>query len=225
MDLALSEARRLARRWPAVEMPDIYQEILLWAVENGIDGSEIPADAPEDQIAADVRTDAIKALRYKLRDAGGQYCRQQERTRRREKAAASGYSVEDEAFYGLGQLRLLVEQYMTHGVTERPPVGRADSVRRTGDPAEGGTWMASLADVERGLKALPPNYRYRLWWRYAEHAEETDEEVAWQCGLTEGQVRGRVRTALQALQRELGGGNPWQRGPTPKPAGTPAATV
>lgn len=224
VELANREARRLARRWPAVETADIQQEILLAALEQGLEAPEMPTEGIEGGTQTQVYLEDVQALRMKLRDAGASYCRRQERDRRRERAAVLGYDTSDEAFYGLGQLKMLCEAWFAHGITERPAIGRADSVSRTGDPAEGGTWMASLVDVERGLKALSEGYRWRLYERLYLMANLTDEEVAWQTGLSEGQVRGRTRTALQALQRELGGASPWNRGPTPKSMKEPVGT-
>lgn len=225
MSLARTESRRLARRWPALEAADIQQEILVSAVEHDLSVPESPPEGSTDRLLDMVYSEALQALRYKLRDAGALYCRRVERDRRRERAALLGYDVTDEAFYGLTQLRSLCEAYFSHGVTERPEVTRADSVTRTGDPAEGGTWAASLVDVERGLIALSQRYRARLYERLFTYGHLTDEQVAWQSGLSEGQVRGRTRTALQALQRHLGGASPWQRGPTPKRAEAPGASI
>lgn len=218
LELAAAEAGRLARRWPGVERDDIKQEILLWCVENGLDGSELPAGEPESDEEAEEHRQARRAVRLKLRDAGAAYCRRAERDRRRERAAVRGYDPADEAFYSLTQLRELAAQYFASGITERPAVGRDESVRRISDPAEGGTWLASLIDVERALKAVPEEYRWRLWDRLGRYPDITDEEYGWTRGLTEAQVRGRLRTALQALQRELGGQSPWNRGPTPRAA-------
>lgn len=225
VELANREARRLARRWPALEAADIQQEILVAAVEQGLEAPEKPADGLEDPTLDQLYNEEVQALRFALRDAGALYCRRQERARRRERAALLGYEVEDEAFYSVGQLRELVSAWMQHGVTERPAITRADSVSRTGDPAEGGTWAASLADVERALRRVSEGYRIRLYERFYLMADLSDEEVAWHAGLTEGQVRGRIRTALQALQRELGGASPWNRGPTPKSLATPVASI
>lgn len=211
--LAATEAAALARRWPHLERDDIQQEILLWALEHAESGSELSVE----ELGEDEYRERRRALRWRLRDAGARYCRRQERDRRRERAAVLGYDVVDEAFYSLAQLRGLVEQYFAEGVTERPPLGRADSVTRTGDPAEGGTWTATLVDVERGLRAVRPAYLQRLWDRLGPaDAGLSDEEYGWRVGLTEHQVRGRLRTALRALQNALGGQNPWNRGPTPK---------
>lgn len=211
--LAATEAATLARKWPGLERDDVQQEILLWALESAETGSELS----EEGLGEDEYRERRKALRWRLRDAGAQYCRGQERDRRRERAAALGYDVVDEVFYSLAQLKGLVETYFATGITERPPVGRADSVTRTGDPAEGGSWLAGLVDVERGLRVIRVDYLERLWERLCPiNAGRTDEEYGWGVGLTEHQVRGRLRTALRALQSTLGGQNPWNRGPAPK---------
>ena len=218
IELAATEATYLSRKWPAVERDDIRQEILLWVLER----PEIDAEASAVADLEDDQGEAVRALRMRLRDAGAAHCRRQERQRRRERAAALGYETHDEVFYSIGQLRELVEQVFAYGVTEKPPVGRADSVRRIGDPAEGGNWIVSLLDTQRALTMIPSHYLQRLWDRLGENPHLSDEEYGWLYGLTEAQVRGRVRTALTVLQRELGGASPWNRGPTPKHVGVSA---
>jgi hypothetical protein len=212
LELASLEAGALHRRWPAVERDDIRQEILVWALER----PEMAAKALEAEDLGEDEGEARKALRLKLRDAGAQYCKKQERDRRRERAAALGYETTDEIFYGLPYLRELVEHLFAHGLAEKPPVGRADATKRIGDPAEGGTYLTSLLDVQRGLTLISSGYLHRLWDRLGVNAHLTDEEYGWLHGLSEAQVRGRLRVALRALQRALGGASPWNRGPTPK---------
>jgi hypothetical protein len=183
------------------EREDILQELCVFCIENKL-------NTPDESLEDDEYNAASQTLRRALRKAGDRFCRQ-------EKALSSGYDVEDEAFYSVDRLRELVETFYSDGLTEHPPIGRTESVRHTGDGSEAGTWLSSLIDVERGLSLLSPEYSHRLSDRYKTNAHMSDSDYGYAHGLTEDQVRGRTRSALRALQRHLGGSNPWNRGPTP----------
>lgn len=205
LHMAKNVAYQLHRQYPMAERDDILQEISLFVLENEL-------SLPDENLPDDEYNAATQALRKKLRKAGDRFCRL-------EKASSSGYEVEDEAFYSTSRLRELVETFYQNGLTEHPPVGRTESVRRTGDGSEAGTWLSSLIDVERGLSLLSDEYRHRLSDRYKTNAHMSDSDYGFTLGLTEDQVRGRTRSALRALQRHLGGSNPWNRGPTPRTPG------
>lgn len=200
--LAKSEAHGLSKRYPMVERDDIFQEIALYTITNKL-------SLPDVELTPQEQKEQIYYLKRDMRKHGDKFCR-------KEKAAKAGYEIEDEAFYSLPRLKDLVEVYYQTGVAEHPPISREDSVKRSGDGSEAGTWMASLIDVERGLAMLPEGHRRRLSDRYKLFAHMNDSDYAFSLGLTEDQVRGRLRTALRALQRTLGGSNPWQKGPSPR---------
>ena len=199
--MAKNIAYQLHRQYPMAARDDILQEISLFCIEEKL-------TTPDESLEDDEYNAASQALRRKLRKAGDRFCRT-------EKAASSGYDVEDEAFYSIERLKELVETYYSDGLTEHPPIGRTESVRHTGDGSEAGTWLSSLIDVERGLSMLSGEYSHRLSDRYKTNAHMSDSDYGFTLGLTEDQVRGRTRSALRALQRHLGGSNPRNRGPTP----------
>jgi hypothetical protein len=194
-----------------VERDDIKQELWVtyfcdpWLIEE-------PPDAEEDPEGAEAYRLAVKRLRRELRNAGERMCR-------REKAAKLGYQTQDEAFYSQRALGQLVTAYLAHGVQDAPPRGREDSVRR---PAPGagshGEYLVSLVDVAEALRRLKPAQLEILTYAYGpDWAHRTDEEIAgelrlmgWK-GMDADRLRSRVRWALNRLQRELGGANPWHR--------------
>lgn len=217
-DLARSIAFRLSKRWN-VDRDDITQEILLWCLSQGIDGSFAGLEDEEEYISQ------LRQARASMNWAGERYCR-------KEKAAREGYSPDDEAFYGIRHLEELLVIYYQVGIEEHAPIGTSDSVRhQKGDGAEYGNYLASVLDVQEGLEKVPYHYRQRLEVRYGPLCHLSDDGVAglsqsevrdlvgWHhdrltevLGSTGDQVRHRVETALKALQRTLGGPSPY-RGP------------
>lgn len=222
--IALTASRRLAARWH-IPADDIKQEILLWCLIHGID------DSFEDIEDEGERESALRQATASIRWAGERYCR-------KEKASATGYSVEDEAFYSAKALAELLLMYYQAGIEEHAPTGRTDSVRQTTtDGAEYGNHLASMLDVERGLELLPLTYSMRLRARFGLLGHLSDGAIASLSqseireltgmhhdtlrgivGTTPDQVRHRTATALRKLQSVLGGPNPWNKGPTPRAA-------
>lgn len=194
-NLASIQAYGLSRRFPGIDRDDIRQECILAALEDG--DFVWPEGLDQEE-----RDRVERILGKRMRRAGEKYCR-------REKAALAGYDVADEAFYGINELRELVSAYFTDGITERPPIGRETSVRRTGDPSERGGWTVALMDVQHGLTAIQEHYVKRLYDHLHRHGHKPDSDAAYAMGLTEDQLRTRTRTALRALQRALGGQSPW----------------
>ena len=223
-DELLSFARLTAgqvwNRYPNVDPDDIAQEICLYVL-----GSEKVHAEWEDYLEGDY--DSEENARYASNRIRTIFRRAGERYARKEVAAMVGYEAQDEAFYGLGLLRVLVEQYYSEGLSERPPIGRAESVAKTnGDPATAGNYLISLLDVQRGLELLPAKYRNRLKFRFKDLGQVTDADIARMAGNlavapgkrqriakhlghTEDQIRGRIRIALKKLQSKLGGPSPY----------------
>lgn len=209
IELVAQVTQSLARRYSMVERDDIKQE--LWCAyfcSEFFLGGMYEDDPESEEYGL-----ALKRLRRELRNAGERMCR-------REKAAQVGYQTQDEVFYGIRGLGQLVTAYLAHGVQDAPPRSYEDSVRR---PAPGtgttGDYLVSLVDVGEALKRLKPSQVEILTYAYGpDWAHMTDEEIAgelrlqgWKAMDAE-RLRSRVRWALNRLQRELGGSNPWGRG-------------
>lgn len=217
-DNATAISRKLSKRWQ-VEAEDIRQEILVWCLTQGIDGSYV--DLEDEEEAKSQAAQSYSSMRW----AGERYCR-------KEKAAREGYSIEDEAFYGLKALQELLVNFFVTGLESHAPIGTADSVRhQKSDGSTSGNYLVSLLDVDRGLSLIPQHYRQRLAVRYGPLAHLSDDGIArlsqseihemtgWHpdrlalvLGNTGDRVRHRTETALKALQNALGGPNPWGRG-------------
>lgn len=187
----------LARLYPMVPREDIRQEA--WAAYYG---SAFYEDGVEDR---DEEPD-YRSLRRQMRGPTERFCRQ-------EKAARAGYETHDEAYYSLPALRVLLEAWYAHGPQENPPRSYDDSVNRTGgNGAEYGDYLVSLIDVGEALKGLKGPQQEILYYAYSPHyAGRTDWEIAaelrakgWK-EMTEDSFHGKVRWALNRLQRQLGG--------------------
>jgi len=208
-------SRKLAKRWRQ-DWEDINQEVLLWCLSQGIDGSFADLEDKEEYETAVRRTSAS------MRWAGERYCRKEE-------AAKRGYSIEDEAFYSIRTIEELLAVYYQVGIEERPPITATDSVRHSkGDGSETGNYLVSMLDIQRALDLIPFHYGLRLKVRYGDLGHLSDDAVAgltqseahdltgWHhdrltatLGTTGDMVRHRTRTALRALQGALGGASPW----------------
>lgn len=215
-------AGQVWHRYQTLDPDDIASEICVYVLSHDRVLAEWQDYCEGDYDSEESAKHASNRIRTIFRRAGERYAR-------KEIAAMVGYRPEDEAYYSTGLLKVLVEQYYAEGLTERPPVGRAESVAKSsGDPATAGNYLISLLDVQRGLELLPAKYRNRLKFRFKDLGQVTDAEIARMAdnlavapgkrqriakhlGYSEDQIRGRVRIALRKLQSKLGGSSPYVR--------------
>jgi hypothetical protein len=197
-------AAKTHRRYPGVPKDDMEQEMWLRAVEIGPQLRELHAEGRE------------KKIHDRLLAAAKRIGREDERYRRACRAVALGYAVEDEQYYSLGLLRVLLPQYVDGGVADAPPKGRSDGPRRPSDDAEGNTYLCMMIDIDAAMSRVQ-RYHRDLLTRYFSlpQGDSGDElfarqQMASSMGLTYDALRQRVGRALQALQDELGGASPWR---------------
>lgn len=225
-DELLAYARLVAgevwRKWPTLDPDDIASEICLYVLTNEKVHAEWTDYMEGSYTDAEAERHASNRMRMICRRAGGRYCR-------REIAAQVGYKPEDEAFYSVKQLGALVEHFYQDGITDMPLIGRAESVTKAATGVvHSEAYLASLLDVERGLKMLPRKYRTILKFRFVDMGEYEVKQIAGMAanlatpkgkrarierilGTTESMIRGRVRQALRKLQGRLGGSSPYVR--------------
>jgi hypothetical protein len=150
-----------------------------------------------------------------VRRIGWRACKDDERSRRAEKAASEGYEPDDEQFYTVGLLQILLPAYLDGGVDSEPPKGRSQG--RGGLLSEGGDYLAMMVDLSRAMAKLRPYERNLLETYYsAPQGDDSDSrftrnQLAASMGLTLHALEERVRRAMRKLQRELGGDNPWPK--------------
>jgi hypothetical protein len=158
---------RRYRQWTSPE--DLRQEMWLWVAaqpDGRVDEMELPS------------------LRWRLRDAGEAYAR-------REKAAQSGYSPDDEVFYSLRTLRQTIG--LAFGGL---PVATAVNERQGGAGRRAGATPAMemetfVIDLRKAVKAVP--WTVSILKAYASGKPTDPDEVT---------------KALRAVQRKLGGPRP-----------------
>ena len=99
-----------------------------------------------------------------------------------------------------------------------PPQQEGGERRRGGgDPAVGGNWVATLADVSRAFDTLPTEDQDLLRLRYDEQIPPV--ELAARHGVSRPTIDRRVDRALTQLQDALGGAKPWSDEPEPEYTG------
>jgi hypothetical protein len=196
-------SRGLHRNYKSLEADDIAQEMWVGALKR------------LKYLEANFAAGDLKLVDVEIRRAGWRACKEDERIRRAEKAAKEGYHPDDEQFYTAGLLQVLIPSFLDGGVTAEPPRGR--SQRRSGLLSESGDYLAMMTDLSAAMDRLKPHQRRTLEVYYAAPQGDdpdsrfTRNQIAASMGLTLEALMMRVNRAVRALQRELGGDNPWRR--------------
>lgn len=197
-----------------VSKEDIKQEMWLAAAEQ------------EGLLLTHLANGNTSAIRTVLMSAAKRAIQEEHRQQRIKKAALAGYEPHDEVFYTTGALRRLLPMYLDaldeDGIIpERPPQGREHTGKVSGSVSYG-DYLATMADVDRAFKALSES-KQKLLGRYFAYPQGkggwTHTEISSAMGMPPDELNSRVQVAVNALQRELGGQNPWNKGPTPKRGG------
>jgi RNA polymerase sigma factor (sigma-70 family) len=193
MRIARQAARKTAQinRW-SVEVDDIFQTLMVWALENESRVNEW-AEMGREGNALLYRSLANEAQRFVLK----------------ERAAKSRVNVSDYFFYSVDVLMELLKDVWDYaGWTDAAP--DQSQVGGTRRPSEGGNRLAMLSDVSSALKHLSESDDMLLYYRFG-HAGHSIEETATALGITEEAARKRVERALRRLQDQLGGEPPQWR--------------
>ena len=124
----------------------------------------------------------------------------------------------DAYYYSIKELELLLPAMFDRAEWSSPPQPERDGTgaehrRATVDPARGGEWIATLADVSRAFSRLPDNHALiiREFYDY----QLSNGEVAHRHGWTPVKTSNIRRGALHALRKILGSRprppepNPW----------------
>lgn len=195
--VSLSAARAVKRRYPTADTDDLTQVGLMWCIEHPRKFREY-VDNFED-----------RKLYKALYNYMSNYARS-------ERAKYHGYSLEDEVFYskrmlkGDGRRPGLLHYVFDRSSWESPPAPDGAG-RRTGDPAEGGNWLALMCDVDRAVQTLSSDDRTLL----TEHFlfEVTYEALGRRIGVSKTTAAKYVDRAVARVQDALGGSRPRQDPP------------
>jgi hypothetical protein len=161
--------------------------------------------------------------RKRLYEAGIKVGQEDDRYRRAVKAAEAGYSTDDIAFYSTGLLGMLLPVLIEAGFDVSAAMQRASSgvdaagiFIRSNDPFSGAeNYQVMLVDIATAWERLSEGQRRLLRAYYSCNQEDTEDGrwerdgLAASMGLTGNALRVRVHRALERLQQELGGADPW----------------
>lgn len=191
--LVLRAARSIRRRYPLVPLDDLMQIGWEWCLTHPTKLRKYLDEESEGFIV------------LALRNVCKQYARE-------EKAAILGYEPEDEAFYSLGVLA--GDQQSNHGgllhyIYDRqawltPP--QKEDTRNPGDPAEGMTWQAMLADVSRAVDLLDADDQALIKARFKDL--RSLEDIGEEYGRSKATISSRLKSRVRRVQAELGGFKP-----------------
>lgn len=124
------------------------------------------------------------------------------------KADALGYHYDDLVWYSKKQLGPLLEAMLNESAWIHPEVSGDENPRRgNSDPATGGNWIATLADVSQAFDRLDLEDR-NILKMFHEPPVWLNKDAAKYLGLTEQLMSYRHDRALGRLLKELGGPRP-----------------
>ena len=201
-ELVPSVAYTVYRRYKKyVDKDDIKQECLMWAMTR-IEYINFQLSEPN-----------VEQRKHNEQKVAWQMLRVAERYARKEKAAKSGYQTGDEAYYEratLGQLLPFVIASVIDGTVleQAQEMVKDGQPRGSSSPAEGGNLLAILIDIKKAYVKLEPQFQQLLAWRH--HENLTLAQIAGLLEVAVSTADRRCIGALRALQKELGGENPWR---------------
>ena len=201
-ELATSVANTIYRRYNNyAERDDIKQEILAWALTRSQYMIEQLSEPNTDR-----RKHNEQRIAWQMRRVAERYAR-------KEKAAKSGYLINDEAYYEsatVGQLLPFVIASIENGtvievaqhmVQDGQPKGKSS-------PAEGGNLLSMLIDIKKAYLILEPEEKILLRLRHFETL--TLQQIADQLECAVSTADRRCANALRKLIDNLGGMSPFK---------------
>jgi hypothetical protein len=204
-------AKRVHARYRQVPAEDMEQAMWVWSL------------AHPDKLERLLKEGRHGIIWSELRRAGNQAGREDERYRRAVKAAAAGFSLYDLEFYSTGVLAKILPALVAADFDAPAALNNSmvstDAAGihiRSTDPFGGAeNYLVILVDVAAACERLPEGQRRLLRTYYAVNQEDTQdgrwerERLASSMGLTAEALRQKVHRALQRLQDQLGGPDPW----------------
>ena len=151
-------------------------------------------------------------FKWNERKIAWQIKRALERYARREKAAKSGYQINDEAYYDtvtIAQLLpFVIKSFITDTSLEQSQILVNDGTpKRPSAPAEGGNLLAMLVDIKKAYEKLEKEDQEILNLRY--HDNQTLQHIAEYLECHTSTADRKITSALRRLQDKLGGDSPF----------------
>lgn len=193
-------ARRVGRRYRSVGVADLQQEGMVWLFAHPTKMHEWMNDTDNPKRGWARFTRGVEGAMA--------------RAARAEKAHREGYSLDDEVFYAIGHLELILpalwdKDYRVNG----PQREDTERIMSSVAPSEGNTWAAMVADAEHAWRAADLDGREEsmLRMRYGP-SRATFAQIARAHECTQSTAETCIRRVLRKLQRELGGPRPAECG-------------
>ena len=201
-DIAPSVAYTVYRRYKKyVDKDDIKQECLMWAMTR-IEYINFQLSEPN-----------VEQRKHNEQKIAWQMLRVAERYARKEKASRSGYQLGDEAYYERATLAQLLP-FVIASIIDGTVLEQAQEMVKDGQPrgssspAEGGNLLAILLDIKKGYLKLDTEEQQLLVWRHHENLTLAQIAAILECAVSTADRR--CINALRALQKHLGGENPFR---------------
>jgi len=201
-DLVPSVANTIYRRYKThVEKDDIKQELMARAMTRAADHTEDLMEPIEER-----RRHNEQRIAWQMKRAGERYAR-------KEKAAKSGYQTNDEAYYEITKLGMLLP-FVIASIIDGTVLEQAQEMINDGQPkgssspSEGGNLLANLIDIKRGFLKLDVDDQTLLRMRH--HESFTLQQIAQVLECAISTADRRCAQSLRRLQDNLGGVSPWQ---------------
>ncbi len=186
-------AREVTRSFhPHVQLEDMQQEALLWALANPRKVKQYIEDEDRRQGNRMLYAGCRNRLRW---------------VAVREKATRTGYSPGDLAWYSVEQIeKELLPAVFDPEQWANPPKEEDLGVRTKQDPAHGNGWMAMLADVADAFSKLGQREQAILRLKYQE--DWSQRAIAEWFGLAESSLSEQLSRSVRKIHRLLGGDRP-----------------
>ena len=201
-DLVPSVVNTIHRRYRAyTERPDLLQEAWAFVLSRAEQFNELLDIENEVQ-----RKWNEKRIAWQIR-------RSLERYARKEKAAKSGYQINDEAYYDtvtIAQLLpFVIKSVVLDTALEQSQVLVNDGTpKKPSAPAEGGNLLAMLVDIKKAYEMLDKDEQEILRLRYYDNLTLQLIAEYLECAISTADRK--CTQALRKLQGNVGGDSPWQ---------------
>jgi RNA polymerase sigma factor (sigma-70 family) len=165
-----------------------------------------------DQFNETLSVESEVQQRWNEKKVAWQIKRNLERYARKEKAAKSGYQVNDEAYYDtltIAQLLpFVIKSHVMNTALEQSQVLINDGTpRKSPAPAEGGNLLAMLVDIKKAYEKLDKDDQTILRLRY--HENHTLQMLAEYLECAVSTADRRCAQALRKVQELMGGDSPF----------------
>jgi RNA polymerase sigma factor (sigma-70 family) len=201
-DLVPSVVASIHRRFRAhTEKADLLQEAWAFVLSRADHFNQMLSDESEVQ-----RKWNEKKVAWQIR-------RHLERYARKEKAARSGYHLNDEAYYDtvtISQLLpFVIKSAINNTSLEQSQILVNDGTpRKPSAPAEGGNLLATLVDIKKAYEKLDKADQEILRLRFHDNLTLQLISEYLECAISTADRK--CNQALRKLQNHIGGESPWQ---------------